>query len=375
MKIRISIANNRKRSLLIWMSAVSLSIPALMFSQESKNTHLAASRVLVSSEVAGVHPSKTVADKRLDTRESQIAAVDGQPIYESDLPASVQGQLLALRNQEYDAKRKALDTVIEQKLLDVAAKKQGVSTEELLKREVDSKISEPTAGEVEAFYLAVKDRVNKPFKEMESQLRDALKQVKTNQARQEYVKRLRGETNVAVLLSPPRVEVAHDPARVRGNAKPQVMIVEFSDYQCPYCHTAESTIRNVLAKYGDKVSLSYRDFPLTAIHANAENAALASRCAAEQGKFWEYHDELFKASNLEKEALVGYARELKLDETKFSSCLSSEKYKAEIENDIQDGRKAGVSGTPSFFINGAATSGNQQETLMRMIDEELGRKR
>ena len=347
-------------------------IPIALFSQEMTRVRPISS----PSIAAGADRSTATRDKNIGSLKTRqpLATVDGMPIYEDDLPASVQGQLLAIRNQEYEAKRKAIDSAIEQKLLQVAAEKQGISSEELLNREVNVKISEPTDAEVEAFFLGVKDRVNKPLSEVKTQVRDSLKQIKAYQAKQDYLKRLREETKVAVLLSPPRVDVAHDPARVRGNPKPQVMIVEFSDYQCPYCHSAESTIHNVLAKYGDKVSLSYRDFPLTQIHANAEIAAEASRCAAEQDKFWEYHDQLFKASSLEKDALVGYARELKLDEPKFTACLTTSKYKAQIENDINEGRKAGVTGTPSFFINGAPSSGNQQETLMRMIDEELGRK-
>jgi protein-disulfide isomerase len=153
------------------------------------------------------------------------------------------------------------------------------------------------------------------------------------------------------------------------------MIVEFSDYQCPYCHQVESTVKQVLAKYGDKVGFAYRDFPLKAIHAQAEIAAVASRCALEQGKFWEYHDQLFATSNLEKDSLIEYARNLKLDDKQFASCLTSNRYLAEIDKDVQEGRKVGVSGTPGFFINGIALSGAQSpDTFARLIDDELTRK-
>jgi protein-disulfide isomerase len=161
---------------------------------------------------------------------------------------------------------------------------------------------------------------------------------------------------------------------VRGDHKAPVKIVEFSDYQCPYCRQVEATLKPVLAKYGDKVSLAYRDFPLTAMHPQAMIAAEATRCALEQGKFWEYHDELFTASKLEKDDLIGYARNVKLDGKQFESCLTSEKYKADIEKDEQEGRKAGVNGTPAFFINGLWLSGAQrQDAFARLIDDELGR--
>ena len=302
-----------------------------------------------------------------------VATVDGQPITDEDLASSVEGQLQPLRNQEYEIKRKALDNLIEQKMLDAAAKKKGLTTEKLLDQEVNSKIPDPSDAELEGYYLGLK--VNRPLAEVKPQLRDAYKQAKMQQARQDYLKALRADSNVVVLLSAPRVEVAHDPARLRGNPKAAVMIVEFSDYQCPYCRSVEPTVKQVLAKYGDKVSLSYRDFPLTAIHSQAMISAEASRCALEQGKFWEYHDQLFTASKLEKNDLIEYARNLKLDDKRFESCLTSEKYKADIEKDEQAGRKAGVNGTPGFFINGLEISGAKpKDEFERVIDDELARK-
>jgi len=302
-----------------------------------------------------------------------VATVDGQPIYDEDLASTVEGQLQPLRNQEYEIKRKALDSLIEQKMLEAAAKKKGLTTEKLLDQEVNSKVPDPSEAELEGYYLGLK--VNRPLAEVKTQLRDAYKQAKIQQARQDYMKSLRADSNVVVLLSAPRVEVAYDPARLRGNPKAPVMIVEFSDYQCPYCHQAEPTVKEVLAKYGDKVSLSYRDFPLTAIHSQAMIAAVASRCALEQGKFWEYHDQLFTSSKLEKGDLIDYARNLKLDGKQFESCLTSEKYKADIDKDTEAGRKSGVNGTPGFFINGVFLSGSQpKDAFSRVIDDELSRK-
>lgn len=306
--------------------------------------------------------------------ELPVATVNGQPIYDKDLAPSVEGQLQSLRNQEYEIKKKALDTLIEQKILEAAAKKKGLTTEKLLDQEVNSKVSDPSDAEIEGYYLGW-GRATRPLAELKSQLREAVKQAKIRQAQQEYLERLRAESNVVVQLSAPRVEVAYDPARVRGNPKAPVMIVEFSDYQCPYCHQAEPTVKELMAKYGDKVSLAYRDFPLTAIHSQAQIAAVAARCALEQGKFWEYHDQLFAASKLEKDALLEYARNLKLDDHQFASCLASDKYNAGIDKDLQEGRKAGVSGTPGFFINGIFISGAQpKDAFVRIIDEELARK-
>lgn len=307
--------------------------------------------------------------------KTPIATVSGQPIYEDDLASTTRAQLLPLERQAYEIKKKALDSFIDQKIVEAAAKKKNLTPEELVRQEVDAKVPEPTEGEIQGYYLALRERVNRPLDDVRDQLQQVLKQAKIQQARQDFVKTLRNSTDVAVFLAPPKVQVASDPKRMRGNPSAPVMIVEFSDYQCPYCRQAETTVKDLLKKYGDKVSLSYRDFPLNN-HPHARLAAEASRCAGEQGKFWEYHDQLFSASDLQRPALVEYARSLKLDAKQFESCIDGGKYKAEVERDLQDGMQAGVSGTPGFFINGVAISGAQPPAaFIRLIESELDRNR
>jgi protein-disulfide isomerase len=302
-----------------------------------------------------------------------LAIVGGQPITEDDLAPLLQGQLRPLRDQEYQIKRKALDNLVNQKLLEAEAKKKGVTTEKLLEQEVDSKITEPTDAEVGAVYTMQRDQINRPFEEVKPQLQQNLKRVRIQQARQDYSARLLEQAKVSILLSPPRTEVSFDPARVRGNPKAKVMIVEFSDFQCPYCQAVEATLKSVLAKHQDQVALAFRDFPLKQIHPFALGAAEASRCAGEQGKYWEYHDLLFGDQNhLDHNGLVEKAKNLKLDEKQFDSCITSEKYKAQIEQDAQDGGRVGVSGTPGFFINGIFLNGALPEaTFEKTIQEQL----
>src|SRR4030095_1771159 len=188
-----------------------------------------------------------------------------------------------------------------------------------------------------------------------------------------YSNRLREQAKVSILLGPPRTQVGFDPARVRGNPKAKVMIVEFSDFQCPFCGQVQGTLKSILAKHGESVALAFRDMPVSQIHPQAMGAAQAARCAGEQGKFWEYHDLLFaEQAWLDKPALVTKAQKLQLEEKQFDACLASEKYKAQIQQDSQEGMKAGVNGTPGFFINGVFISGAQPEAAFeKLIQEQL----
>jgi protein-disulfide isomerase len=285
----------------------------------------------------------------------------------------VQTQLLPLQNQEYEIKRAALERLVTQRLVEAEAKSRGVSAEKLLEQEVDAKVGEPTDVEIEAYYLGQQDRISVPFETIKPQLRQALKQAKLQQARQSYGERLRKGADVAILLRPPRVQVGYDPSRLRGDAAAPVIIVEFSDFQCPYCRSVTPTLKALLAKYAGGVSLAYRDYPLREIHPQAQQAAEAARCAGEQGKFWEYHDLLYAdGAKLDAGSLSGYARSLGMDVPRFVSCLASGKFKQAVEEDVQVGNKAGVAGTPAFFINGIFLSGAQPVSAFeKIIEAEL----
>jgi len=304
-----------------------------------------------------------------------VATVAGQPISEQELTETLgPQQSMQLRTQEYQAKSKALESLIRLKLVQAKAKKRGISPEELIKREVESKLADPTDGEVEAYFWGQNQTGVEKFDDVKQQYRTSLKQLKFLKARQAYADSLRAEFDVAVLLRPPSVEVAYDPARVKGeNPEAPVTIVEFSDFQCPFCKKSESTLNDVLTKYRGLVKLAYLDFPLGDIHPEAQKAAEASRCAGEQGKFWEYHDALYADQTKLKGAdLLAHARALNLDQKSFQACLDSGKFKSKIEADMEQGKKDGVAGTPGFFINGVFLSGAQpQSEFEKIIDTQL----
>lgn len=301
-----------------------------------------------------------------------IAVVDGQQIYEQDLQPQIGSQLYSLQNQEYEIKKNALDRLMEQKLLEAEAKKHNKPVDALLQDEVNSKVADPTPGEVEAFYQGQKDRLNRPFDQVQAQLAQTLKQARLQQARQQYFESLRQKAAITILIHPPKVEVSYDPGRVRGDPHAAVIIVEFSDFQCPYCKQVQPTLKQILSEYPGKVSLAFRDLPLKQIHPQAQIAAQAGRCAGEQAKFWEFHDLLFSSDRLDRDSLVEHAKKIGLDTTRFDACLNSGKYDAQIARDAKDGQSAGVAGMPGFFINGRRLEGVLPiSAFEKVIDEEL----
>ncbi|MBS3123343.1 DsbA family protein [Candidatus Woesearchaeota archaeon] len=181
----------------------------------------------------------------------------------------------------------------------------------------------------------------------------------------------------------PRAAVVNNPAElndddtIKGDKNAPVTIVEFSDFECPFCvRFYEQTLSQIDSAYikTGKVKLIYRDFPL-GFHANAQKAAEAAECAGEQGKYWEMHNILFeKGVQSGVESFKGYAKELSLDSKKFNSCLDESKMANEVKKDQTDGAKFGVSGTPAFFINGQLLTGAQPfKAFQSVIDAELAK--
>jgi len=180
---------------------------------------------------------------------------------------------------------------------------------------------------------------------------------------------------VVVLLERPRTQVeAAGPAR--GPADAPITIIEFSDYQCPFCRRAEPTLKQVLERYEGKVRFVFRHFPLDRIHPLARGASEAAACADQQGKFWEFHDQLFaENAQLDRAGLDTLAGKTGLDPAAFKLCMDERKTQALVEKDVQAGSAAGVSGTPAFFINGIPLRGAvPAEEFQRIIDDELAEK-
>jgi predicted DsbA family dithiol-disulfide isomerase len=332
-------------------------------------------------KASGAQESKNPGSKR-------VATVDGVPITETQARMEGAAELdslelqvmkskaLAARN-EHEILEKALERIIEAKLLQSEAEKRGISKEELLAKEVQQKIKEPADEEVDAFYAEDKQRISKPKEAVAPRIREFLKRQQANVLREELFSKLEKEHPVARLLEPLRYNVGVEDRPSMGPASAPVLLVAFSDFQCPYCKQFSETLKEVMKQYKDKVHLVFRQFPLTEIHPNARKAAEASLCADAQGHFWEMHDLLFQSqSNLRDEDLKSRAGKLGLDTAAFNKCLDSARFGSRVYEDLRAGAGAGVEGTPALFINGRFLYGSRSyEEVASTIDEELKAKK
>ena len=282
-----------------------------------------------------------------------LATVGERNITEADIADKIAGQLVRINNQIYTAKKQAVDALIADQLVEEEAKKRGISRAQLLQQEVTAKTEPVSDVEVEKIYNANKARVgNKTLEEVKPQIVQQLQGKMQQERQQAFVRELRKQANVKVLLTPPLVELTPDGAATRGPANAPVTIVEFSDFQCPFCARAVPELTKVHETYKDKVKIVFKDFPL-ASHPQAPKAAEAARCAGEQKKYWEYHDTLFANNRaLDITNLKKYAADLKLDTAQFDTCLDSGKHSAAVKKSFEEGSRVGVTGTPAFFING-----------------------
>jgi len=325
--------------------------------------------------------------KPAPSANAKAAVVNGQTITMGDVETKATDKLedLDLQHQQMEARfdqervntlRQTLDDMIDDRLLDLEAKASGKTKDQLLAEK--TKAPDVTDADVDAFYNQLQQQRPQglpPKEQIVAQIRQHLQQQNGQKAKDDYMKELRAKYKVETFIEEPRIKVATEGEPAKGPANAPVTIVEFSDFQCPFCGRVEPTIAQIEQKYGSQVRFVFRQFPLTSIHPMAQKAAEASLCANEQGKFWEMHDAMFAdQQKLEVPDLKAKAGKLGLDQAKFDQCLDTGKYVQKIKDDTKAGAVAGVNGTPAFFINGRSLSGAQPyDALAQAIDEELAK--
>ncbi len=302
--------------------------------------------------------------------DDNVAKVNGRVLTRTELYDQGAKTLLQQRYDFYRAERDALGRVIDDQLLEQEAGRRNISVAQLLELEVTSNIKDPSDSELRVLYEGA--QTDQPYEALRAQLLARVRQSRTKKLREAFLGGLRQQAKIQIVLAPPFADVALDSAPTRGPKNAPVALVEFADYECPFCRQMQPEIEELLKDYNGKLTLYFKDFPL-AIHAHAGKASQAARCAEQQGAFWPYHDILFhEGASLELPQLKQYARGLRLDAARFDACLDAALPPAEIQNNLEQGQRLGIAGTPAFFINGHFLSGVvSYETLREVVDQSL----
>lgn len=313
-----------------------------------------------------------------NSSDTVVAELLGRKITESDLQKELSNDLYEMQVNIYNLKRRTLDQIIGNILLEQEAAKKKMTPQRLLEKEVQSRIKKVKDKDVDKFYEEQKERLQGTKEQNAERIRNFLQNQRYNEAIQDYLARLKKKAGAKIYLQKPerpRVTLSLAPAPLLGKQNAKVQIVEFSDFECPFCGGLTKALHKIVKKYGSNVNLTFKAFPLSR-HANAPLAHQASLCADDQGKFWPFHDKLFDNQQaLDRPNLEKYADQLRLDMIKFKQCLDSAEKSAKVQKELKEGEEAGVRSTPTIFVNGKMLVGNlPQEAIEEVINEELGKK-
>ena len=314
---------------------------------------------------------------------SPAAKVAGTVITYDELTLPIATRIYDLQQQIYRLERERLDQLIAKMVLDREAQKQGKPLQEMLKEFLAAQSITVEDQEVADYYEENRARWAEwrgSEQELMTQIRAYLHQLKSQQRVMEYARSLNAPHAVEIYLKEPlsptiQVSLDKDDPTL-GPEDALLTIIEFSDYQCPACRRNHEVVRELRQAYQDRVKWVFKDFPMPS-HKWARGAALAARCAAEQGKFWQYQDLLFASQEeLSTDRLTQLARELEVEMEPFSQCLAAGKFSAHIDRDVEQGRKYGFNTTPTFVINNRVIPGAPSpERFRQIIDEELEKAR
>ena len=276
---------------------------------------------------------------------------------------------LKLAKSRHDLLQQDLDKMLDRDALDMEARSRGIRTDQVL---AGLKLTTPTEEEARVFYEANRERIKQPYEEVAPKVIEYLATQRNQGATRSFYDALRAKHGIRSTLAPYREAVA-DSGPARGESTARVTIVEFADFQCPYCRDAETTLRTIMAHYPEEVRVVFRNLPLTQIHPDAKAAAEAGVCADQQGKFWEMHDAMYDdQSALSADALKKTAARLGLDTQLFATCLADPRTSEALGPDAKAARDLGLEGTPYFFINGRPIDGSVPvEKFERVIADEL----
>jgi protein-disulfide isomerase len=306
-----------------------------------------------------------------------VATVNGTPITDGDLRKAAGLELSRLEQQLYQLKKQQLDALVAARLIEAEAKRRGMSVAAFEEAEITGQVAAVTEPEIDAFAEANRARIRGDLAQLRPQIRDFLREQKVEARRTAVVDGLRASAKVDVSLTAPppqRAEVDVAGAPVRGAATAPITIVEYSDFHCPFCRRVQPTLNTLLDKYKGQVRLVYKHLPLDGLHPQARRVSEASWCAAQQDRFWQFHDAVYADASTDASdaTLSRLASTAGLDAGRFTSCLANPEAKAAVQRDVTQGEALGLSSTPGFFINGREVRGAQPiDAFIAIIDEEL----
>lgn len=316
-------------------------------------------------------PAASQAAEKGQMASPALADVNGVKLTRAEFEAKFAGKLFQARNAHHDAERKVLEEYIEQQLLEQQAKKEGLTVEQLLDKHVNSKIAkDPSEEALRVYYEGVDTK--ETFEAVRPKIIEALRERRKSKIKTTYMAELKQNAKIFLMLAPPRANMSMKDAPVRGVPNAPVTLLEYADYECPYCVQVAPEVKKLEEEYKGKIAVAFKDVPLP-MHANAPKAAEATHCAGAQNKdkYWEFHDVLLSKKPLDVDSLKKYARDLKLDGAAFDKCLDSGMMAARVKKDLDEAQSLGLQGTPSFFVNGRAVSNPTYEMLKQVIEEEL----
>ena len=305
-----------------------------------------------------------------------VAKIGDEVITASELETLTGSSLVSLRQQIYETQVSKLEAEIYKRLVLKAAAAEGMTEGEYLRSRIDEMAGEPDEGEIVKLMSQYRSQLAQDDVQARAQVVQALTQREKQQRSQELRQVLSAEAGVEILLEPPRVEVAvADGTPFRGPADAPIVLVEYTDFQCPFCTRIQPTLDEVMKRYDGKIRHVFKQLPLP-MHKEAQLAGAASLCAQDQGKFWEYHDWLFaNQRTLSRESMVAQPGVLGMDAEVFTACLDQGKYLATVRADMAEANSFGITGTPGFLINGRVLTGAQPiEDFEAIIDQELERR-
>jgi predicted DsbA family dithiol-disulfide isomerase len=324
----------------------------------------------------GCPPQQATEPDESDVGDATTAAIlDGETFTVAEIDAWIMEQLFDKETNKrnatklFEIRSEYLQALINERLLEKEAAARGLAPEELVRQETEKRTT-ISDEDLLAVYEENKERLGeRTFEEMKPQIYTYLQRTGEQTAAREYLESLRENASIEIHLEAPRVDIAARGPSLGPDDAP-VTIVEFSDYRCGYCRKAESTVQQLLERYPSEVRLVSRQFPL---NPTSRGAAEAAACANEQGRFWEFHRKLFASGGkVDAESLQQYAGEVELNLEAFQVCVDERRFEAEIDADLGEGREAGVTGTPAFFVNGIAVKGARPlEHFVGIIESEL----